>query len=182
MKIETVEEEVIIPEPNKEIMTSVENTTEPEKKGLEPVENGFEFENYKWTQNAKDVSLHIPISKNIKSKDINIDFNPTKLYVSIGNETPLFNGELFGIIKTENCTWFINDDGKKRELVVELDKKKFDEWWGCVLKGDPEIDQSKIRPPNASISDLDQETRATINKMMYDQEQKEKQGFYKDRI
>ena len=35
-------------------------------------------------------------------------------------------------------------------------------------------------PPNANISDLDQETRATINKMMFEQQEKEKQGFYKD--
>jgi hypothetical protein len=50
------------------------------------------------------------------------------------------------------------------------------------MKGDPEIDLSLVRPPNANISDLDQETRATINKMMFEQQEKEKNGFYKDRM
>jgi hypothetical protein len=166
MKIETVEEEKL-----------------DENKGLTPNnDNGYDFETYKWTQNAKDLSLYIPIPENIKGKDIIIDFNPTKILVGIKGSQPIFDGELFSIIKTDNCTWLINSDDGKRELVVELDKKKFDEWWPCVMKGDQEIDLSKVRPPNANISDLDQETRATINKMMFEQQEKEKNGFYKDRM
>ena len=60
-----------------------------------------------------------------------------------------------------------------------VEKKKFDEWWTCLLKGQPELDASKIAPPQGNISDLDDVTRATIDKMMYDQEIKEKNGFYK---
>ena len=47
-------------------------------------------------------------------------------------------------------------------------------------KGEPKIDLSKIVTGKGSLDDLDQETRMTIDKMLYDQKKKEEQGFYKN--
>jgi hypothetical protein len=71
-------------------------------------------------------------------------------------------------VNSGECFWSIERDGEKSILNLTLEKSEGKCWWNSLLQGDIEIDTQKVEPENSKLSDLDGETRSTVEKMMYD--------------
>ena len=79
----------------------------------------------------------------------------------------LLEGELFGPIIVDECTWSIEDGNK---IVIMLEKKK-EMIWKTVLKGDSEIDVTKV-DNSKKMSEFDDETQGALRKVVYEQNRK----------
>lgn len=127
---------------------------------------------YKWEQTLEDVTVSVIVPPGTTSKMVNCKITKTHLVVGVKGQTPIIDGDLSEEVKASDSMWSIQDVSNGREIQVMLQKKKTMQWWKCVITGDPEIDTSKIEPENSKLSDLDPETRATVEKMMFDQRAK----------
>ncbi|KAI9376673.1 HSP20-like chaperone [Aspergillus egyptiacus] len=130
---------------------------------------------YNWTQTIRDVDVTIPVPGTIKGRDLDVILTKTKIKVAIKGQEPFIEGDLAHPIKVDESSWTLETTSKppRKEVSVHLDKVNQMEWWAHVVTGAPKIDVSKITPENSKLGDLDGETRAMVEKMMYDQRQKE---------
>ncbi|CAM6101746.1 unnamed protein product [Calypogeia fissa] len=141
-----------------------------EPKALAPNRgNGADFAKYKWTQTLSELTVLIPLPPGTKTRGLTVDIKKNYLKAGLKGQPPILEGELFNGVRVDDCVWSL-EDGK--ELSIMLTKVNQMEWWKTVVKGEPEIDTQKVEPENSKLTDLDPETRQTVEKMMYDQRQK----------
>ncbi|CAN4085738.1 unnamed protein product [Withania somnifera] len=131
--------------------------------------NGCDLENYSWGQSLQEVNINIPVPPGTKARFIVCDISRNRLKVGLKGQPPIIDGELCGPVKVDDCFWSLED---QKSISVLLTKKDQMEWWKCCVKGEPEIDTQKAEPESTKLSDLDPETRSTVEKMMFDQRQK----------
>ncbi|KAK4052254.1 hypothetical protein OIO90_004476 [Microbotryomycetes sp. JL221] len=131
---------------------------------------------YRWQQTLQDVTVSIPVPAGSKSRDFVVDMKKKSIKVALkqapkdGSSPSFLEGELPQEIKVDDSTWTL-DDGK--EIVLSLEKLNQQQWWPHVVTSAPKIDTTKITPENSKLSDLDGETRAMVEKMMFDNQQKQ---------
>ncbi|KAJ7071083.1 nuclear movement protein nudC [Mycena amicta] len=106
---------------------------------------------YKWTQELGEVDITVSVPKGTRGKDLAIVIQKKKLSV-------------------EDSTWTLEDG---QSILVHLEKINKQQWWENVLTHHPKIDTRKIEPANSKLSDLDGETRGMVEKMMFDNQQKQ---------
>ncbi|KAI1374204.1 nuclear movement protein [Hypoxylon crocopeplum] len=129
---------------------------------------------YEWDQTIGDLDINITVPGNLKGRDLVVEIKRQKLKAGIKGQDPIIDGDLPHAISTEDSTWTLTSapDGTKT-VEIHLDKVNKMEWWAHVVTSAPKIDVTKIQPENSKLSDLDGETRGMVEKMMYDQRQKE---------
>lgn len=146
------------------------NDEEEEDKSPPPEGNGGTTDKYKWTQTLQELTVTFTLPIGTKAKMLDLDIKNTKLKFGVKGQAPIVDGIFHKSIICDDSFWTIEDS---KYLVLSLQKQNKMEWWKCVLEGDPEINTQKVVPENSKLDDLDGETRQTVEKMMYDQRQKQ---------
>ena len=148
---------------------------EEKDKGMQPnAGNGGNGPGYTWTQTLKEVTVVIGLPAGIKGRDVNFKCTSKSLTAGLKGKDAIVKGDLYAIVRSEDVMWTLdnNEETGGRDLTITMEKKNDMQWWDCVIKGHPKINTQKVEPENSKLSDLDGETRQTVEKMMFDQRQK----------
>lgn len=149
-----------------------DKTSDDDKKAPPPVGNGGTVAGkYAWTQLLSEINVIVPVPDNTRGKDLNVTIAKNHLKVGLRSQpgTWIIDDLLTKSVVCDDSFWTVEDGNR---LSINLQKLSDMEWWDSVCRNDPKIDVRAIQPESSSISDLDGETRKTVEKMMYDQRQK----------
>lgn len=123
------------------------------------------FDQYCWSQTISEVDIVVKLPDNVTRKDLLVDISPSFLTVKV-KDVVVISSELCHKCKANEAIWSI--EGQK--LQIHLDKCQ-DMWWNCLVKGEEELDLSKIdcsRP----YEELSEEAQAKIEELQWNQERK----------
>ncbi|KAG6636309.1 hypothetical protein CIPAW_11G102400 [Carya illinoinensis] len=143
---------------------------EKEKKLVPNNGNGLDMENYSWGQSLQDVTINVPVAHGTKSSLVLCEIKNNSLKIGLKGQPPIIDGELYKPVKADDCFWSLED---QKSISVLMSKRDQIDWWKSLLKSGPEIDTQKVEPEPSKLSELDSESRSAIEKMMFDQRQKQ---------
>ena len=121
--------------------------------------------------------MFIFLDEEVTKKNVKVTYTMEKLLVIV-NGTTLIDGKWKDKINIDETYWTIESadlegyKGKYLHLNVEKWKNQTS-WWSTPIQGDVQINTQKINPEPSKLSDLDGETRSTVEKMMFDMRQKQ---------
>ncbi|KAL8232120.1 hypothetical protein R6Q57_001898 [Mikania cordata] len=155
----------------------MDEVNDDDKKGLRVPNkgNGLDMDNYSWVQSLQEVNVTILVPPGTKSRFVVCEIKKNHLKVGLKGQPPILEGELYKAVKVDDSFWSIGMIiyPDQNSITLLLTKQDQMEWWKYLVKGEPEIDTQKVEPENSKLADLDPETRSTVEKMMFDQRQKQ---------
>ena len=116
------------------------------------------------------MTVTVPVPAGTRGKQLDVVLRKQHIKVGVKGQEPVLEGDMPYEIKVDDSTWTLDDS---REVTVSLEKLNQQVWWPHVVTTAPKIDTTKITPENSKLSDLDGETRAMVEKMMFDNQQKQ---------
>lgn len=121
--------------------------------------------------------MFVYLDAGITKKNVKVVISLEKLFISV-NGVVLIDGKWKDKVNTEETYWTIEDgeldNYKGKYMHINIEKwKNQTSWWSTPIQGDVEINTQKINPEPSKLSDLDGETRSTVEKMMFDMRQKQ---------
>ncbi|KAI3916535.1 hypothetical protein MKW92_019356 [Papaver armeniacum] len=128
--------------------------------------NGLDMETYSWGQSLPEVTISIPVPAGTKSKSVICEIKKNHIKVGLKGQPCIIDADFCQSVKVDDCFWSI-EDNKVISILLTKQNKKY------LVQGDPEIDTQKAEPETTQLSDLDPETRSVVEKMMFDQRQKQ---------
>ncbi|XP_058194424.1 protein BOBBER 1-like [Rhododendron vialii] len=161
--------ETVKPENKEEVAAAAADEKKTDGKRAPNKGNGLDMDTYSWGQSLQEVTINVTVPAGTKSRFVVYELKKNHLKVGLKGQSPIIDGELFQSVKVEDCFWSLED---QKSISILLTKQNQMDWWKCLVKGDPEIDTQKVEPETSKLSDLDLETRSTVEKMMFDQRQK----------
>jgi len=170
--VEPVEKQAAVATTNTEASDKANAGDDDDGKPPPPVGNGGTVQQkYVWTQTLAEVNVILSVPENTRGRDLNVTVAKTHLKVGLRSQpgTWIVDAPLTKSIICDDSFWTVEDGSR---LCMNLQKSNQMEWWDSVCQDDPKIDVKTIQPESSSVSDLDGETRKTVEKMMYDQRQK----------
>jgi hypothetical protein len=142
-----------------------------EEEGEVPVGNGGRTDRYIWTQTLSEVTMNIFMPSGFNKKGVKLVAGVKSLKITI-DRVPFLEGEFPQKVKPDDLVWIFDVTEGRPTISLTIEKFEGMSWWKSALVGDAEINTQKIQPENSKLSDLDGETRSTVEKMMLDQQRK----------
>lgn len=119
--------------------------------------------------------MYIPVPEETRAKDLIITMESKTCYVAWkhNKEDPILDDEFTEQIVSDDSYYTVEtgDIASYKGKFIHLSISKWknqSHWWDRALKKDAKIDTQKINPETSNLSDLDGETRGTVEKMMFD--------------
>ena len=147
-----------------------------------PIGNGGIGPNYYWTQTLQDATMYVDVAEGTRGKDVKCEIKAGEmsLYVSNqqGGEAVVVSGAFEDPIRQDESMWTINISPAGSQVVITLEKTK-KTWWKHAIVGHPEIDTNRV-DSTQRISEYDEATQATIQKIITDHRKSNKSNQGRD--